>query len=86
MCECNRAPFDFREGERELISGFNIEYRRGGFVLLFLREYGIMILFALLTDMFFFSFRGVGVVMILLFILLRSVFPRYRYDKLIKLM
>jgi len=40
VAERNRAPFDFREGERELISGFNIEYGGGGFTLLFLFEYG----------------------------------------------
>jgi len=45
VAENNRAPFDFREGERELIRGFNVEYRRGGFVLLFLAEYGIILFF-----------------------------------------
>lgn len=37
--ESNRTPFDFREGESELVSGFNTEYRGGGFTLIFLREY-----------------------------------------------
>jgi len=32
----NRTPFDFAGGESELASGFNIQYRRGGFALLFL--------------------------------------------------
>ena len=26
--------FDFAEGESELVSGFNVEYRRGGFALI----------------------------------------------------
>ena len=30
-----RTPFDFSAGESELVSGFNVEYRRGGFVLIF---------------------------------------------------
>ncbi|VDM59154.1 unnamed protein product [Angiostrongylus costaricensis] len=41
----NRAPFDFAEGERELVSGYNVEFGRVAFVLLFLREYGRLIFF-----------------------------------------
>jgi NADH-ubiquinone oxidoreductase chain 1 len=35
----NRTPFDFAEGESELVSGFNIEYGAGGFALIFLVNY-----------------------------------------------
>ena len=39
IAETNRTPFDFAEGESELVSGFNIEYGSIGFVLIFLSEY-----------------------------------------------
>jgi NADH-ubiquinone oxidoreductase chain 1 len=38
--ETQRAPFDLREGERELVSGYNTEYGSLLFVFLFLSEYG----------------------------------------------
>lgn len=43
LAELNRSPIDFIEGESELVSGFNVEYFRGGFALIFIAEYGIII-------------------------------------------
>jgi len=45
LVELGRSPFDFSEGERELVSGFNVEYISVGFVLFFLKEYGRLLFF-----------------------------------------
>lgn len=55
LAETNRTPFDFAEGESELVSGFNIEYGRGGFALLFLAEYGRIIFISYLIAILFFG-------------------------------
>lgn len=87
LVELGRTPFDYSERESELVRGFNTEYRRVGFVLLFLKEYGRLIFFSLMTSNVF--ARGsfiVSVIIFRLFILVRSSFPRFRYDKLIGIM
>jgi NADH-ubiquinone oxidoreductase chain 1 len=91
LAEINRTPFDFAEGESELVSGFNVEYRAGGFALLFLGEYSIIILIRTIIVIlflggeinliFFFKVR----IFISLVLWLRGTIPRYRYDKLIGL-
>nr|YP_009735152.1 NADH dehydrogenase subunit 1 [Acropyga myops]QBG38640.1 NADH dehydrogenase subunit 1 [Acropyga myops] len=88
MVELNRSPMDFIEGESELVSGFNIEYFSGGFTLIFLGEYGMIIFFSfmsvlLFTDLLesymFFLFINI---FILVIIVMRGLLPRMRYDEL----
>jgi len=50
VAETNRAPFDFAEGESELVSGFNIEYGGGLFALLFLAEYANILFMSIVTS------------------------------------
>jgi NADH-ubiquinone oxidoreductase chain 1 len=92
LAETNRTPFDFAEGESELVSGFNIEYRRGGFALIFLAEYSNILFIRMLFSLIFLGgdlvsfFFFIKVVFIsFMFIWVRGTLPRFRYDKLIYL-
>jgi NADH-quinone oxidoreductase subunit H len=93
LAETNRHPFDLPEAESELVSGYNVEYSAITFALFFLGEYGNIILMSLLTtclflggwnfNFFFFIFKTVFYSLI--FILLRAILPRYRFDQLLEL-
>ena len=93
LAETNRTPFDFAEGESELVSGFNIEYGSGGFALLFLAEYARIIFISYLFVCFFLGLSNFGILTFnllgcffcFLFIWVRGRLPRFRYDKLIYL-
>nr|YP_010310406.1 NADH dehydrogenase subunit 1 [Coronocyclus labratus]UMY75941.1 NADH dehydrogenase subunit 1 [Coronocyclus labratus] len=83
IAELNRAPFDFAEGESELVSGYNVEYASVAFVLLFLSEYGSLIFFSVMSSMLFFKFSMiVSFVVFSIIVFIRSSYPRFRYDKM----
>nr|WHS18953.1 NADH dehydrogenase subunit 1 [Argestina inconstans] len=92
MAEVNRTPFDFAEGESELVSGFNIEYSSGGFALIFLAEYSSILFMSLLFVIIYMGGYDLTLFFYLkmifisfLFIWVRGTLPRYRYDKLMYL-
>nr|AVP74429.1 NADH dehydrogenase subunit 1 [Imogine stellae] len=85
LAETNRAPFDFAEGESELVSGFNVEFSAFSFACLFLSEYGNILLMSFLTAIFFFpssylSFILFGSFFSFCFVWARGCLPRFRYD------
>nr|AIW06222.1 NADH dehydrogenase subunit 1 [Siphlonurus sp. MT-2014] len=89
LAETNRTPFDFAEGESELVSGFNVEYSSGGFALIFMAEYASILFMSMLfcalflgCDLLSFGFFVKLVFLSFMFIWVRGTLPRFRYDKL----
>jgi len=85
LAEAGRPPFDFIEGESELVSGFNVEYREVPFSLIFLGEY----LFILVRRFCIFVWLGGGggsfyLFLVMFFLIFRCFYPRYRYDLMLE--
>nr|DAZ85777.1 TPA_asm: NADH dehydrogenase subunit 1 [Piscicola geometra] len=94
LAETNRSPFDFAEGESELVSGFNIEYGSSSFALIFMAEYSNILFMCVLTSVLFFSMfiKLFNVTLLIftmlfaiLFVWIRACYPRMRYDSLMML-
>jgi NADH-quinone oxidoreductase subunit H len=94
LAEARRIPFDLPEADSEIVSGYHTEYSSMKFGLFFLGEYLDVVLVACMTTVLFFGgWEGpwlpgllwfalkVGAI-IILFIWVRSVLPRFRLDQL----
>lgn len=97
LAETNRPPFDLPESEGELVAGFNVEYSAIGFASYYIAEYGAVVLMSTLTSILFLGgftcstyhsslILGIKTSLIIFyFVLVRSTYPRYRYDQLMNI-
>lgn len=97
LAETNRAPFDFAEGESELVSGFNVEYRGTVFAFIFIAEYVSILLISFLSAILFWGYFPLISLLLtpifwikaaffaFAFLWARATLPRIRYDLLINL-
>lgn len=87
LAETNRPPFDLPEAEGELVAGYYVEYSAAGFALFFIAEYANIIFLSLLWGLLFAGGFNLVVSLGVMFgfVWVRSAYPRYRYDQLMRL-
>nr|YP_004425009.1 NADH dehydrogenase subunit 1 [Utterbackia peninsularis]ADL62596.1 NADH dehydrogenase subunit 1 [Utterbackia peninsularis] len=80
LAETNRTPFDFAEGESELVSGFNVEYSGTKFAVFFMAEYLNILFMSVISSSLLMNSCKWTPVFTFMFLLARGTFPRHRYD------
>lgn len=94
FAETNRAPFDLPEAEQELTAGYHTEYAGMKFAMFFMAEYiNILAVSSIAVTLFFGGWMGPWDLplvwyalkvffFVLIFMWVRAVMPRFRYDQL----
>jgi len=94
--ETSRAPFDLPEAEQELVAGYHTEYGGMRYGLFAMAEYiNLITLSGLAVTLFLGGWRGPGpigpiwfllklLLLIFVFIWMRTTLPRLRYDQLMR--
>jgi NADH-quinone oxidoreductase subunit H len=100
LAETNRPPFDLPEAESELVAGYQVEYSSTPFLLFMAGEYIAIFLMCALMSLFFFGgwlspipglpdgalwMVGKMAFFFFLFVMVKAITPRYRYDQLMRL-
>nr|QDH07444.1 NADH dehydrogenase subunit 1 [Pilsbryoconcha exilis] len=80
LAETNRTPFDFAEGESELVSGFNVEYSGTKFAILFMAEYLNILFMSMMSSILLMNGLVWAPAFAFFFLLARGTMPRHRYD------
>jgi len=82
IIEINRHPFEIIEGESELVSGFNVELSSVIFIVFFLREI-VNITVIVIIICIIFKMIPLYLFITIVILLMRSRYPRIRYDYII---
>ena len=97
LAEARRVPFDLPEADSELVAGYHTEYSSMKFALFFMGEYlDLLLISAMVTTLYLGGWLGPVLppviwfilkmsAVIFIFIWVRAVLPRYRFDQLMTL-